>query len=149
MSNITLGQIGAFILGLAAIIGAISAIVAVVIKIYGKTVGKSITAAVKPLNDEILALKNEMHEELEKSRKEFRATANNLDAGECRNFLVRFLGDIERGVDIDPVEIERAYDIIQHYTEDLGQNSYIHARWDEVMQGRSKAASIKKYVHKK
>jgi len=146
MSNITLGQVGAFILGAAALIGAISAIVAIIVKMYGKTVGKSINTAVKPLSDDILALKNEMHEELEKSRKEFRATANNLDASECRNFLVRFLGDIERGVDIDPVEIERAYDIIQHYTEDLGQNSYIHARWDEVMQGRSKAASLKKYV---
>ena len=134
MGDITLGQVGAFILSTSAILGALGAIIAVIVKLYGKTVGKSITASVKPISDDI-----------ENLRKELQESVRALDTSECRNFLVRFLGDIERGVDIDPVEIERAYDIMQHYTEDLKQNHYIHARWNAVMGSRDLSAAIKKY----
>lgn len=136
MSNITLGQLGAVILGLAALIGAISAIVAVIIKLYGKTVGKSIENAIKPLREEI-----------EKSHKEIRNDIEKIDISECRNFLVRFLGDIERGTDIDPVEIERAYDVMHHYSneKELNQNSYVKSRWNAVIGDRAMSASIKKY----
>jgi len=134
MGDITLGQVGAFILSTAAILGALGAIIAVIVKLYGKTVGNSITASVKPIADDIESL-----------RKELQESVRALDTSECRNFLVRFLGDIERGVDIDPVEIERAYDIMQHYTEDLKQNHYIHARWNAVMGTRDLSAAIKKY----
>lgn len=145
MESITLGQIFKVLGSIAAGAATIGAVVAVFTKIYSRTIGKSITKAIEPLKEQVQELNTEMHQELEKSRVEFRATANKLDVSECRNFLVRFLGDIERGEDIDPVEIERAYEIIQHYTEDLGQNSYIHDRWDQVMKGRSKAATIQKY----
>lgn len=148
MDSITLGQIFKVLGAIAGASATIGAVAAIFSKIYSKTIGKSITNAILPLQKQITDLNTEMLQELEKSRTEFHATANKLDISECRNFLVRFLGDIERGEDIDPVEIERAYEIIQHYTDDLGQNSYIHDRWDQVMKGRSKAATIKKYSNR-
>lgn len=147
--NITIGDV----LGIMGIIvtaaGTVSAFVALLIKLYSNTVGKSIKKSIEPLQSDITSMKTEMQGELEQFRDEFRQTVKELDASECRNFLVRFLGDIERGVAIDQVEIERAYDIMQHYSEDLKQNSYIHARWEQVMGTRTLAASIKEYSHNK
>ena len=37
---------------------------------------------------------------------------------------------------VDEVEKERAYEIYDHYTNDLKQNSYIHKRWEELMEGK-------------
>lgn len=148
MGSITVEQIVTFILGLAAFIGACSAIVAVIIKLYGKTVGKSIASSIKPIHDEITNFKSELEQRMDAHNTEVKSLIDNLDTGECRNFLVRFLGDIERGVDIDSVEIQRAYEVMQHYSEDLKQNSYIHDRWTSVMGNRSLAASLKKYSKK-
>lgn len=147
--NITIGDILAIMAAIVGAGGTITAFVALIIKIYSNTVGKSIKKNIEPLKLEIASLRDEVKQELETSRKEFRATAKDLDASECRNFLVRFLGDIERNVDIDQVEIERAYDVMEHYSDDLGQNSYIHARWEQVMGSRTLAASIKEYSHRK
>lgn len=58
----------------------------------------------------------------------------NLDVGQCKNFLVRFLADVEQGQKLDQVEKERAYEIYDHYTNDLKQNSYIHVRWTQLME---------------
>ena len=55
-----------------------------------------------------------------------------LDIGQCKNYLVRYLKDVEQGNKLDSVEIERAYEIFDHYTNDLKQNSYIHKRWEEL-----------------
>ena len=148
MGNVTVAEIGKWILAIGGMIGALSAITAFIIKMYGKTVGKSIENSIKPLKEDIDSLKSDMKNELEKSRNEFNKAVHELDKGECRNFLVRFLGDIERGTDIDAVEIERAYEIMDHYSKSLNENGYLHARWDEVMQGRSKAATLKKYAKK-
>ena len=47
---------------------------------------------------------------------------------------VDFNVQIENGKILDQVEIERAYEIYDHYTNDLKQNSYIHKRWEELME---------------
>lgn len=62
---------------------------------------------------------------------------DNLDLEQARNFLVDFLADIENGVPKDECQIERAYESYDHYTNDLGGNSYIHAKWEKVMKKRS------------
>ena len=135
--NITLGQLLSAIGVIAGAIGGITAIVAVVVKLYGKTVGKSISEAIEPLKGDIQKLGNDVNSKLK-----------DLDVSECRNFLVRFLGDIERGVNIDPVEVERAYDVYNHYIEDLKQNTYVKDRWRVVVGNKSIATAIKKYSHK-
>ncbi|MGF2526165.1 hypothetical protein ACQUW0_28105, partial [Ralstonia pseudosolanacearum] len=57
-----------------------------------------------------------------------------LDISQCKNFLVRFLADVEQGNELDKVETERAYEVYDHYTNDLKQNSYIHKRWHQLME---------------
>lgn len=61
-----------------------------------------------------------------------------LDLSQARNYLVDFLADIENGEKKDECQIERAYELYDHYTKDLHGNSYIHAKWEKVMKGRDK-----------
>ncbi len=61
---------------------------------------------------------------------------DNIDLGQARNYLVDFLADIENGVQKDECQIERAYELYDHYTKDLHGNSYIHAKWGKVMEER-------------
>ena len=58
-----------------------------------------------------------------------------IDISQCKNFLVKFLGDIEKGLYIDEVQKQRAYEVYDHYINDLNQNSYIHIRWEKLMEG--------------
>lgn len=101
--EITLEEISTF---LAFLVSFISALV-----YLSKTLKKAIEKTLKPINDNI----------------------KSLDVSQCKNFLVRFLADIEQGNELDKVEIERAYEIYDHYTNDLKQNSYIHVRWEQLM----------------
>ncbi|MCI9247404.1 MAG: hypothetical protein HFJ30_09985 [Clostridia bacterium] len=57
-----------------------------------------------------------------------------IDENQCRNFLVDFLADIENGVEKDEVQIKRAYEVYEHYTNDLHKNSYIHDKWEKLMK---------------
>ncbi len=59
-----------------------------------------------------------------------------IDKNQCRNYLVDFLADIEAGVEKDECQIERAYELYDHYTKDLNGNSYIHDKWEKLMKGR-------------
>lgn len=104
--NITIGQIGTF---LTFLVGFISAVVYLT-----NILKKAVEKALKPIN----------------------ANIKELDIGQCKNFLVRFLADVEKGKSLDQVEIERAYEIYDHYTNDLKQNSYIHKRWNELMEAK-------------
>ena len=100
--NITLGQMSAF---LTFLVGFISALV-----YLSKVLKKTIEKVLEPMNNNI----------------------KELDISQCKNFLVRYLKDVEQGNKLDQVEIERAYEIYDHYTNDLKQNSYIHKRWEEL-----------------
>ena len=106
MENITLGQILAIMTFLASFIGAITYL--------SKILKTLLNKALKPIQDSI----------------------TELDVSQCKNYLVRFLADIEQGNEIDEVERERAYEIYDHYTNDLKQNSYIHKRWNELMENK-------------
>ena len=58
-----------------------------------------------------------------------------LDKSQCMNYLVSFLADKEKGIEKDPVETQRAYEVYDHYTSELHGNSYIHDKWEKVMKG--------------
>ena len=113
MENITLGQIVTFLGIIAGLIGSISAIVLFMQKIFKK------------------ALKNEL-EPLVNNINTINSNIETLDVGQCKNYLVRYLKDVEQKNKLDEVEVERAYEIYDHYTNDLKQNSYIHKRWEEL-----------------
>ncbi len=57
-----------------------------------------------------------------------------IDENQCRNFLVDFLADVEKGIEKDEVQIKRAYEVYEHYTKDLHKNSYIHDKWEKLMK---------------
>lgn len=48
-----------------------------------------------------------------------------LDTQSCKNFLVRYLADIERGSYIYDAERQRFWEEYDHYVDDLKGNSYI------------------------
>ena len=59
---------------------------------------------------------------------------DNLDVNQCKNFLVTFLKSVEKGEVMDDVEIQRAYEVYDHYIKDLNGNSYIHDKWEKLMK---------------
>lgn len=104
MKNITLGQIATILAFIVGLLGSV--------KYLSKEIKNQVNKTLEPINNSI----------------------KELDVGQCKNFLVRFLADVENGKILDQVEIERAYEIYDHYTNDLKQNSYIHKRWEELME---------------
>lgn len=107
MENITIGQINAFLGILAGIITSSS----IIIVFIQKSLKKLIKSELEPISTQI----------------------KDLDVSQCKNFLVRFLADVEQGNELDKVELERAYEIYDHYINDLKQNSYIHNRWESLL----------------
>lgn len=57
------------------------------------------------------------------------------DIRSCRMFLVEFLCDIENGVEKDEVQWQLAHEIYDHYTNELKENSYVHDKWERVVNG--------------
>lgn len=112
MENITIGQISTFLGLIAGIITSTGVILAFLQKILKKT----IKTELDPIS----------------------ANIKQLDINQCKNFLVRFLADVEQGNELDKVEMERAYEVYDHYTNDLKQNSYIHQRWSQLMSKERK-----------
>lgn len=108
MENITIGQINAFLGILAGIITSGS----IIIVFIQKSLKKLIKNELEPISTQI----------------------KSLDVSQCKNFLVGFLADVEQGNELDKVELERAYEIYDHYINDLKQNSYIHNRWVQLME---------------
>ena len=72
---------------------------------------------------------------LNKQLKPLETSIQELDINQCKNYLVRFLADVEHKEKLDKVEIERAYEVYDHYTKDLKGNSYIHDKWERLMKG--------------
>lgn len=107
MENITIGQINAFLGILAGIITSGS----IIIVFIQKSLKKLIKNELEPISTQI----------------------KDLDVSQCKNFLVGFLADVEQGNELDKVELERAYEIYDHYINDLKQNSYIHNRWESLL----------------
>lgn len=62
---------------------------------------------------------------LERAVKDVDMKATHADLSSCKNFLVRFLADVEQGQPVDEVERTRFWETYDHYVRDLNQNSYI------------------------
>ena len=110
MDGVTLGQImevAAWLAGAAATLGGLC-----------KLFNAGLKVALKPLNDKIDAIAdNNKRIELEAHK----------------NFLVRFLADVEQGQPIDEIERERFYEVYSRYTSpELGGNSYIRNKVEKL-----------------
>ena len=101
MQNITLSEIGVFLTLITGIIGSIEFIISRVKKIFKNEL--------QPINNRL----------------------DNIELSTDKNFLVRFLSDIEQGNPIDDIEKERFYETYQRYRE-LGGNSYISHKVEKL-----------------
>lgn len=105
MENITIGQVATILAFLVALIGSIEYL-CVRIKKWLK----------RALKDEIEPLKSRI---------------NDLELTSDKNFLVRFLSDVEQESAIDEIEWERFYETYERY-HDLGGNSYIDHKVEKL-----------------
>ena len=103
MENITIGQITTIVVGLGALIGGVEFLLARFNKIFD--------VKLKPINTRL----------------------NDIELSSDKNFIVRFLADIEQGNEVDEIERERFYDIYRRYIE-LGGNSYIKRKVDKLTE---------------
>lgn len=93
-------------------------------------IGKKIlNNTLKPFSDKI--------DKLEKARTEQHADTieriNEVKLYSDKNFLVRFLADIEQNNKVDEVEKERFYEVYKDYKE-LGGNSYIAHKVEKLQK---------------
>lgn len=125
MENITLLDLKDFVINLSAFLVAGGTIGAIALK-YGK---KILDKYLQPFNDRM--------DEFEKARVEQHQDTinriNNVQLYSDKNFLVRFLADIEQGNKVDEVEKERFYEVYRDY-KDLGGNSYIQHKVEKLQK---------------
>lgn len=65
------------------------------------------------------------------------SSLRDLDVQTTRNFLVRYLADIERGQFIYDTEKEQFWKEYDHYIDDLKENSFIK-KWVECLEEQGK-----------
>ena len=61
---------------------------------------------------------------------------NTLDILICKLHIIDFLSDVENGIEKDDEQIKLAYEMYDHYSKDLKQNSYVHDKWNNVMNSK-------------
>lgn len=114
VQNLTLGEIAialAFIAGLYASIQQIK-----------KVIKESLEKVVEESLGQTL---DEKFEATNKKLDEMQASITKLDVYTTKNFLVRYLADIERGEVIFESEKQRFWEEYDHYIDELKENSYI------------------------
>lgn len=117
LENITLGQAATAIGFLVALIGGIK---------YLNTSLKDYLTEL--MNDKFAAL-DEKFDDLDKK-------VDKVDMETCKNFLVRFLADIEKGNAVGDIERQRFWEEYEHYLQ-KGGNSYVK-EWVERLKREGK-----------
>lgn len=105
LESITLGQIGTILAFLVGLIGSVEYL-SIRLKKWMKTTFKE---EINPISKRL----------------------NDLEMGTDKNFLVRFLSDVDQGNKIDEIEWERFYETYERYHE-LGGNSYIDHKVEKL-----------------
>ena len=82
-------------------------------------------------NNLIIYLSNFFKKQVDKTLKPIHNRLDDIELSTDKNFLVRFLSDIEQNNPIDEVEKERFYETFKRYKE-LGGNSYISHKVEKL-----------------
>lgn len=77
---------------------------------------------------------NKFNKMFDKKLEPINESIKTLDEATCKNYLVSFLKGVEKGEQMDEVEIERAYEVYDHYSNVLHKNGYIHSKWKKLMK---------------
>ncbi len=101
------------------------------------TIGTALLWVGKKILDKTLKPFKDKMEDMEKARLEEHADTikriDNVQLLSDKNFLVRFLADIEQDNKVDEVEKERFYEVYKDYRE-LGGNSYIAHKVEKLQK---------------
>lgn len=121
MESITIGQIAVAVAFLAALI----------------TGGVKIKDAVKKwltntLKESFDAQKRET-DEIKRTVEDIKGQLDKVDIENCKNYLVTFLAETERGEVKDEIELQRFYEEYEHYVE-KGGNSYVKEKFAKLKQ---------------
>lgn len=122
IQNLTLEQISAALLFIVALIGGVKYLKNEIRNSIKEFLNKELDARFKTVNDKLDDLHN---------------TINDLDVYTTKNFLVRFLSDVEREDYIYEQEKQRFWEEYDHYVDDLDENSYIK-EWVEQLKKEGK-----------
>ena len=125
MESITLGTIGTAVIWICGFLGGFAALFKYVQKLIDKVIAQP-----------LLKKMDENRSALESQIKEVKDELSIVGEDQCKNYLVRFLADVEVGESLSEAEVERAYDAYEKYTKTYHGNSYIHDRWDKLMRKR-------------
>jgi hypothetical protein len=106
LENITLGQVAAVIIFVGGLIGGIK---------YLK----------KELKEALKEMLNDQFDEVNDKLDAMQASLKKVDTQTCKNFLVRFLADVERGDHVYDDEKRRFWEEYDHYIDELKENSYV------------------------
>lgn len=52
----------------------------------------------------------------------------------AKNYLVDFLDDVEKGVEMSDERIKRGYESYEEYTDELHQNHYVKDKWEKLIK---------------
>ena len=114
IQNLTLEQVA---IGLAFIIGLYGSIIYI-----KKVIKEGLEKVVEESLEKTLDAKLET---INKKLDDMQTSVRTLDVQAAKNFLIRYLADIERGDAIYEAEKQRFWEAYDHYTDDLVENSYI------------------------
>lgn len=76
---------------------------------------------------------NKKIEKIEDIKSEFEEKLNLVKREQDKTYLTDFLSDLESGRTKTQLQIKRAYEIYEEYTE-LNGNSYVHDKWEELVK---------------
>ena len=136
MEQITIGQIFGIFAVLAGAISSIGIIVGVIIKFW-KWLNKK---EMNPVLDEIAKMEKRIMDEMKSSDTAINEKIDSLkddikilDVNQCKDVITSYISALEQNNHIDAIFEERAYEAMDRYTNVFHQNSYIHKRWEEVV----------------
>lgn len=114
LQNLTLNEIA---IGLAFIVGLYGSVMYI-----KKVVKEGLEHVVEESLDKTL---NAKFTTINQKLDDMQTSVRTLDVQAAKNFLIRYLADIERGDPIYEAEKQRFWEAYDHYTKDLVENSYI------------------------
>lgn len=137
MEQITIGQILSIFAILAGAIGSISIVAGVVVKFW-KWLNKK---EINPVLDEMAKMEERIMTEMKSNDTAINGKIDGLkddirtlDVNQCKDVITSYISALEQNKPIDVIFEERAYEAMDRYTNVLKQNSYIHKRWEEVVE---------------
>ena len=119
MEQITLGQIGIAVGFLVALIAGVNAL--------KKSIKEWLNSALKENFDRV----DKRFDGLDKRLDGLEKRLDSVDTEKCKNYLVTFLAEAQRGEMKDETELQRFWEEYEHYQK-LGGNSYIKNKLEEL-----------------